>query len=398
MTPADAPPLQLRPHAAIADIDGDVWDRLAARGDSLNPFISHRFLHALEASGSVGDGTGWRPIHLTLEQAAGPEGPARIVAAAPAYLKSHSYGEFVFDQHWADAFARAGGAYYPKLLIGSPFTPVAGPRFLAPDALLRRALADAAVEAARRLGVSSLHVNFVDEADAAAAGAAYLRRAGVQYHWFNRGYSDFEGFLAGLSSRKRKAIRRERRDAAASGLTIRRLQGEDITPAHWDAFWAFYQDTGARKWGRPYLTRTFFEIAATDMKDDILLIVAERAGTPVAGALNFIGGEALYGRYWGCTEHHPFLHFELCYHQAVEYAIEQGLSRVEAGAQGEHKIARGYEPVATGSLHWIADPAFRSAVADYLDAERRQTAAEIDYLSDFTPYRKDADPDPDAGA
>ena len=250
-------------------------------------------------------------------------------------------------------------------------------------------LAGAMAQIAQRIEASSVHINFVTDADETAAQqAGYLMRRGVQYHWFNRGYESFDQFLETMSSRKRKTVRRERRDAAASGLTIRRLVGNEITQRHWDAFWRFYQDTGARKWGTPYLTRTFFDIIAATMADQLLLIVAERDGEPIAGALNMIGSDALYGRYWGCTEHHPFLHFELCYHQAIEFAIERGLARVEAGAQGDHKIARGYEPVATRSAHWISDPGFSDAIANYLQAERNQTDEEIDYLANFTPFKK----------
>ncbi len=366
----------------ISEVDADAWDSLAADRPR-NPFSRHAFLKALEASGSVGERSGWIPRHLVLKR--GEE----LVGAAAMYAKLHSQGEYIFDHHWADAYQRAGGRYYPKLLIAAPFTPATGPRLLAADAPARRALAAAAADAAAQFGVSSLHVNFVDATDDAALDAAgYLKRETAQYHWFNRDYQRYDDFLAALSSRKRKTIRRERRAAAESGIRIRRLRGAEITAAHWEAFWVFYQDTGARKWGTPYLSRSFFSIAAETMGEDFLMVVAERDDSPIAGALNVIGGDCIYGRYWGCVEHHPFLHFEVCYHQAIEFAIEHGLSRVEAGAQGEHKIARGYEPVATISRHHFVDDGFRRAIADYLQREREHNAAEIDILENYTPFRK----------
>ncbi len=381
--------LSLETVDAVSTVDPATWDALAFPGATpYNPFVSHAFLSALEQSGSVGEETGWLPRPALLKR--GKE----ILAAAPLYLKFHSYGEYVFDHHWADAYERAGGRYYPKLLCAAPFTPAAGPRLLAQDNETRLILANALGDMAKRLGVSTLHINFVEDIDRhAALQTQYLLRAGVQYHWFNRGYKCFDDFLATLTSRKRKAVKRERREAANTDLVIRRLRGNEIEPRHWDAFWIFYQDTGARKWGSPYLTRAFFDIIADSMTDNLLMIVAERDGAPIAGALNFIGGEALYGRYWGCTEHHPFLHFELCYHQAVDFAIEHGLARVEAGAQGEHKIARGYEPMETTSLHWIADTGFREAIGDYLRREREQNSAEIEYLGMHTPFRKTSEPE-----
>ncbi|MGF1543640.1 MAG: GNAT family N-acetyltransferase [Parvularculaceae bacterium] len=376
--------VEARTYGGVREVDAATWDALAhPPGAPYNPFTSHAFLTALEASKSVGDGTGWHALPVIVSRDGAP------VAAAPLYAKQHSQGEYVFDHHWAAAFERAGGRYFPKLVVAAPFTPAQGPRFLAADDAGRRLAAAGVLGVAAQAGVSSVHVNFVDEADAAAGGeAGMMLREGVQYHWFNRGYATFDEFLDQLASRKRKTIRRERRDAAASGLAIKRLQGAEITERHWDAFWTFYQDTGARKWGMPYLTRSFFRIVAETMTDDLLLIVAESDGEPIAGALNFIGGDAVYGRYWGCVEHRPFLHFELCYHQAIDFAIERGLARVEAGAQGEHKIARGYEPVATRSLHWIADPGFREAIARYLEQERSQTEAEIDILGRYAPYKK----------
>ncbi|PQA85693.1 GNAT family N-acetyltransferase [Hyphococcus luteus] len=368
---------------SIKEIDPAQWNRLANPDPSrYNPFVSHEFLSALEQSKSVAPETGWAPLHLIVEEA------GAVTGAAPLYVKGHSQGEYVFDHHWADALERAGGRYYPKLLSAAPFTPVPGPRLLAPNDNAKQTLAVALRQVTEQLGASSAHVNFITEDDKAAlVKAGFMARMGEQYHWFNRGYETFDDFLAALASRKRKAVKKERREAG-DGLVIRRLVGADITERYWDAFWLFYQDTGARKWGYPYLTRTFFRIIAETMADSLLLIVAERDGEPIAGALNFIGGDALYGRYWGCLEDVPFLHFELCYHQAVEFAIERGLSRVEAGAQGQHKIARGYEPVATWSAHWISNESFREAIARYLEAEREQTGMEIEALKDVTPFRK----------
>jgi uncharacterized protein len=373
--------------AAIAAAD---WDALANPHPALaNPFVSHAFLKALEEAGTVGGRSGWTPRHLVLER------DGTVIGVAPTYLKAHSQGEYVFDHGWADAFQRAGGTYYPKLQIAVPFSPVPGPRLLVGDAPDRtdrlQMLADGAVGVARDLGVSSLHMTFVDAATAEALGGdgmSLLHRTDQQFHWHNAGYGSFADFLAALSSRKRKTIRKERETALAAGLTVRALRGTAITEAYWDAFYAFYQDTGGRKWGRPYLNRTFFSLLGARMGDQCLLIVAERAGRPVAGALNLIGGDCLYGRYWGALEQHPCLHFELCYYQAIEWAIGAGLARVEAGAQGEHKLARGYVPVPTHSLHWIADPGFRRAVARYLAEERAHMAEQRAMLAEFAPYRK----------
>ncbi len=375
--------LLARTVSSIHEIDATTWNALAnPPGRPNNPFIAHEFLAALEDSKSVAAETGWQPLHLVLEEA------GAVTSVAPLYAKGHSQGEYVFDHHWADAYQRAGGRYYPKLLCAVPFTPVPGPRLLAANEAAAANLALALRQVTGQLGASSAHVNFIDDADKTQlARAGFLPRMGEQYHWFNRGYETFDDFLGALASRKRKAIRRERREAG-NGLSIRRLAGAEIKEAHWDAFWRFYQDTGARKWGQPYLTRTFFRLIAERMPDALLMILAERDGAPVAGALNLTGGDALYGRYWGCTEDVPFLHFELCYHQAVEFAIERGLARVEAGAQGQHKIARGYEPVATWSAHWLPDEGFRDAIARYLDAERAQTGMEIEALKNFTPFRK----------
>ena len=381
----------LQVHDRVADIGRDAWDACASpTGD---PFVSFDFLDACEASGSAVPREGWAGRHLSLRD---PEGNVRGVM--PLWLKGHSQGEYVFDQSWADAYQRAGGRYYPKLLAAVPFTPVTGPRFLAhPDAdaaTVRQALLQGAVALTERLGVSSLHVNFPTGDDWTAMGAAgLLQRRDMQYVWRNGGYETFDDFLSALSSSRRKTIRRERREARA-GLDIRVLTGTDITEAHWDAFFAFYMDTGERKWGRPYLTRDFFTRLGAAMADSIALIMAFRDGpnqekTPIAGALNLIGRDALYGRQWGALEEVPFLHFELCYYQAIEFAISRGLSRVEAGAQGEHKIARGYLPSPVFSAHFIADPALREPVARYLDGERPAVKAEIDAMTaELSPFRQ----------
>jgi predicted N-acyltransferase len=361
--------------SGVSGLNPHAWDRLAA-GD---PFVSHAFLSALEDSGSVGPGTGWTPAPILVEDDAG-----HLIAAAPAYLKTHSQGEYVFDHGWAEAWVQAGGDYYPKLQVAVPFTPVPGPRLLGsrPQQLLT------AIEAVTvQNEMSSSHITFTNEAGAAEAGRrGWLIRHGVQYHWFNRGYSSFDDFLATLTSRKRKALRKERA-AAREGLTFQSLRGGEISPAEWDAMWAFYQDTGSRKWGQPYLTREFFDLVAERMGDRVLLFLACRDGRPIAGALNFIGLDTLYGRYWGCTEEVPFLHFELCYYQAVEWSIDHGLKCVQAGAQGEHKVARGYEPVITRSAHFIPNRSFRNAVAEFLDAEREGVSAEVDWLRRDLPYR-----------
>jgi len=359
----------------VAAIDSAAWDRLAGT----DPFLSHAFLSALEDSGSVGPGTGWSPTPIMIEKETGA-----LSAAAPAYLKSHSQGEYVFDHGWADAFERAGGRYYPKLQIAVPFTPVPGPRLLGqfPQQLL------AAAEAVTvQNGLSSTHITFIDDDGAAECERrGWLIRDGIQYHWLNRGYGDFDEFLAALTSRKRKAIRRERA-AARKGLEFAALTGGEIGAAEWDAMWAFYQDTGSRKWGRPYLTREFFDRIGETMGDGLLLFLAYRDGTPIAGALNLIGPDVLYGRYWGTVEEVPFLHFELAYYQAIEWAIDHGRSSVQAGAQGEHKLARGYEPVISRSAHFLADPGLRRAVATYLDGERPAIAAEAEWERLSLPYR-----------
>ena len=367
----------------MSEISAQDWDALACpEGRAIDPFTTHRFLAALDASGSTGKGTGWQTRPLVLRDGA-------AVAALPLYVKSHSQGEYIFDHGWAQALERAGGSYYPKLQVAVPFTPATGKRFLG-DPKWREALLETAISIADQNGLSSLHFTFCTEEEAEALAGKYgiLHRITQQFHWENNSYADFDGFLAALSSRKRKMIRKERETARASGLTIRSLTGAQIEPQHWDAFWQFYQDTGARKWGTPYLTRSFFDEVQRTMRNDVLLVLAFDGETPVAGALNFIGRETLFGRYWGCTQEHPCLHFELCYYQAIEWAIANGLARVEAGAQGEHKLARGYLPTPVHSLHYIADPSFRDAVARYLAEERRAVDEEIEVLTAYGPFRR----------
>jgi predicted N-acyltransferase len=364
----------------VASFDPADWDGCAGTGD---PFLSHAFLSALEESGSATPRTGWQPVPIVIDGADGC--PA---AVAPAYLKSHSQGEYVFDHGWAAAWERAGGDYYPKLQIAVPFTPVPGRRLLAASEELALGLIAAAEAVVERHGLSSAHATFIAAEEVALfERAGWLIRVDSQFHWHNHGYGSFEEFLGDLSSRKRKAIRRERASALKE-LEVEHLTGAAITEAHWDAFWAFYQDTGSRKWGRPYLTRLFFSLIGERMADRVLLVFATRDGRPIAGALNLIGEEALYGRYWGSTEEVPHLHFEICYHQAIEAAIGLGLARVEAGAQGPHKLSRGYAPVPTWSAHFIPNPAFRNAVADFLAAERRAVALEIGALAEMAPFRK----------
>ena len=360
--------------SGVSGLNAVAWDRLGT-GD---PFLTHAFLAALENSGSVGPGTGWTPAPILVEE------EDRLVAAAPAYLKGHSQGEYVFDHGWAEAWERAGGEYYPKLQVAVPFTPVPGPRLLGsrPQQLL------AAIEAVTvQNGMSSAHITFIDEIGAAECERrGWLIRHGVQYHWFNRDYASFDDFLATLTSRRRKTLRKERA-GARDGLEFRAMRGSEIGPAEWDAMWAFYQDTGSRKWGHPYLTREFFDLVGERMGDRLLLFLAYRDSQPIAGALNFIGPDTLYGRYWGTIDEVPFLHFELSYYQAVEWAIEHGLKCVQAGAQGEHKISRGYEPVVTRSAHFIPNRSFRDAVAEFLDAERAGVTSEIQWLRQDLPYR-----------
>jgi len=369
------PELVARIARGVSAIEPATWDALAGTGD---PFLSHAFLALLEASGSVGEATGWSPLPLIVER------DGRAVAAAPAYLKTHSQGEYVFDHGWAEAWQRSGRAYYPKLQVAVPFTPVPGQRLLGSD----KSAILAALEAVTvQNELSSAHITFCTADDVAAAEArGWLRRDGLQYHWFNRDYVSFDDFLGQLSSRKRKAIRKERA-AAAEGLDIVALRGGDIGRAHWDAMWQFYQDTGARKWGQPYLTRAFFDGAWAAMGDSALMFLALRDGEPIAGALNFIGADTLYGRYWGAAEEVPFLHFELSYYRAIDWAIEHRLASVQAGAQGEHKLARGYEPVVTYSLHFLPDSGFRRAVADFLAREREGVEAEVEWAKVALPFK-----------
>lgn len=375
---------------SISDISAEDWDACANPSGiqpASDPFTTHRFLLALEQSGSVGPRTGWQARHILVRK------DGSLIGAMPCYAKGHSQGEYIFDHNWAHAYENAGGRYYPKLQAAVPFTPATGRRFLTrcpDDAEAIGALAQGAIQLAEQNQISSLHITFCDEAEHVFGGQIGLqKRIGQQFHWYNNGYSTFDDFLAALSSRKRKNIRKERARAQAFGGRIHRFEGDAIEPEHWDAFWQFYQDTGIRKWGTPYLTRAFFEHAQETLRDDMILIMAERGGQFVAGALNFLSADCLYGRYWGCTEHHDALHFELCYYQAIDIAIERGLDRVEAGAQGAHKLARGYLPAATYSLHWIADPGFRNSVEQYLEAERNAIDEEIEILTDYGPFRKD---------
>ncbi len=395
--------LRVRIVKSLAEVPAVAWNACAAgdpasaelsteqstRGYPSNPFISHEFLSSLERSNSVGLRTGWQPRHLL-----GEDGQGNLIGAAPCYVKSHSRGEYVFDHGWADAFERAGGDYYPKLQVAVPFTPVTGPRLLAQPSELadavRGGLAQALTEITQTSELSSAHVTFPTEAEWRALGTrGFLQRTDQQFHWENPGYACFDDFLARLASRKRKAIRRERKEALENGITTHWLTGADLTEEVWDAFFEFYMDTGSRKWGRPYLTREFFSIVGEQMADRILLVMARRAGRWIAGAINFIGADTLYGRNWGAIEHHPFLHFELCYYQAMDFAIAHKLKWVEAGAQGEHKLARGYLPATTYSAHYVANPALRRAIADYLMRERAYVEATGEALAAAAPFRKD---------
>ncbi len=385
-------PLTISFVQSLDEIDPAEWNDCAGAS---NPFVSHEFLSALERSGSVGDETGWMPYHMLVREGTA-ENTMPVRACMPLYLKNHSYGEYVFDHGWADAFERAGGRYYPKLQASVPFTPAAGPRFLVnsscfpeEQALLKSALADGLVQITEKMGLSSAHITFLTDADASIAkSAGFLVRHDQQFHWNNDNYTSFDHFLDQLSSRKRKQIRKERKTVAVSDIEIQTLTGDDIKDHHWDAFFQFYMDTGARKWGQPYLTREFFSEISRTMNDRIVLFMCTRGGREIAAALNFLGTDTIYGRQWGCIEDHPSLHFEACYYRAIDYAIEHGLQTVEAGAQGPHKLARGYTPVKTTSVHYIANPSFRDAVARFLEDERRGVSAEIDYLSSRTPFKK----------
>lgn len=374
---------------SISEIGPEIWDACAnpEGGRPEDPFTTYRFLHALEVSGSVGNRSGWQPQYLSVQK------NGETIAVAPLYAKGHSQGEYVFDHSWAHAYENAGGRYYPKLQMAVPFTPATGRRFLTRKGHETEgiaALVQGAVQLGSNHGLSSLHITFCTEAEAIAGEAmGLMRRIGQQFHWENDDYHSFDDFLAALSSRKRKTIRKERTQAQGFGGEIVQLTGADIKPEHWDHFWDFYQDTGSRKWGSPYLTRSFFDLIGETMAEDLLLVFAMRDGTPIAGALNFVGRDTLFGRYWGCSEHHPCLHFELCYYQAIDYAIAHGL-RVEAGAQGEHKLARGYLPAPTHSLHWIADQGFARAVEDFLEREREAVDEEMEILTDYGPFRKTA--------
>ncbi len=380
-------------HARIAEVDPATWDACACPeaadgGRPLDPFTTHRFLLALEDSRSVGARSGWEPRHLAVRRA------GEVVAVAPLYAKAHSQGEYIFDFGWANAWERAGGRYYPKLQGAVPFTPVTGRRFLCRpgfEGLGRAALVEAMVRIADDNGLSSVHVTFCDPVEAEAGEKmGLLHRHSQQFHWHDGNYGTFEGFLAALSSRKRKTIRHERAAAQAFGGQIEALTGDALEPRHWAAMWAFYQDTGRRKWGSPYLTRAFFDLAQERLRHDVLLVLARRGERFVAGAMNLIGRDALFGRYWGATEHIPMMHFELCYYQAIDWALRHGLARVEAGAQGEHKIARGYRPVVTHSLHWIADAGFRGAIADFLEREREAVDEEVEVLTAMGPFRRES--------
>ncbi len=387
--PAEATGAVFRVVGSLGDISRADWDAVAnPPGAAMNPFLSHDFLWSLEESGCATRKTGWLGQHLVMDGADG-----KPTAILPCYLKSHSMGEYVFDHGWAEAYERAGGRYYPKLQASVPFTPVTGRRLLVGSAgdteHRRQLLATAGTALAARTGSSSLHVTFTEEAEWKVLGeAGYLQRTDQQYHFVNDGYRDFDDFLDALSSRKRKTIRRERRDALTGGVEVGLLTGSDLTEDAWDAFFAFYMDTGSRKWGRPYLNRRFFSLVGERMADRILLVIASRNGRPIAGALNFIGSDTLYGRNWGSIEEQPFLHFELCYYQAIEWGITHGLKCVEAGAQGEHKLARGYRPTTTYSAHWIPDPGFRRAVADYLKVERRQVERDSAALAEYLPFKE----------
>lgn len=373
----------------ISRIKPETWNALANPEDKVtDPFVSHQFLQAFEDTGCVGEETGWTPQHLILEDEGGV-----LRGCMPVYLKYHSQGEFVFDHGWADAYHRAGGRYYPKLLSAVPFTPVTGRRFLVGSGpgseKARGLLLDAATELTERSGASSFHVNFLKKEEWDELGAAgFLLRTDQQFHWQNAGYAGFDDYLGELASRKRKAIRKERRVALSNGIEVEVIEGRAISERAWDAFYAFYMDTGARKWGHPYLNRRFFSNISEAMPENLLLIMATRAGNYIAGALNFIGGDTLFGRYWGCSEHHKCLHFEICYYQAIDYAIKHGLAFVEAGAQGGHKLARGYLPKTTMSAHYVKDPNFRRAIAHYLEQEREFVEMESQELSQRSPFKK----------
>jgi predicted N-acyltransferase len=381
------PQFLIRVENGLSGVSAEAWDACAPQGKEYSPFTSHAFLLALETSDSVSAETGWLPQHLLLEDSAG-----NMLGAMACYLKSHSQGEYVFDHGWADAYERAGGHYYPKLQVSIPFTPATCRKLLVPRGALQKdretALVSGAVELCSRLSASSIHLTFLTEPEYTHLGEmGLLQRKDQQFHWINEGYASFDDFLAALSSRKRKNLKKERVAAVANEIEIEWVTGKDLTEDHWDAFFHFYMDTGARKWGQPYLTRAFFSLVSETMADNVLLVMARRDGRYIAGALNFIGGDTLYGRNWGCIEDHRFLHFELCYYQAIEFAISRGLKKVEAGAQGQHKLARGYLPVPTYSAHYLADPGLARAVEEYLDRERRHVEQEISILQNHGPFK-----------
>jgi uncharacterized protein len=377
-------PLNLRTLHSLSDMPSTIWD--AQCDTAKHPFLSHAFLSALEESGSAVAKTGWQPSHLVLEE------NGQIVAVAPCYVKSHSQGEYVFDHGWANAFQNAGGSYYPKLQMSVPFTPVTGPRLLAPTQEHKKALADGVIALCENNGISSVHMTFAGSDETRLLKEpAWLLRQDIQFHWQNDGYTSFEDFLQHLSSAKRKNLRKERKTISDLGITFEHLTGRALTEAHWDHFFTFYMDTGSRKWGRPYLTRKFFSLIGERMPSAIVLIMAKRAGRYIAGALNFRGTETLFGRNWGCIENHPCLHFETCYYQAQDFAIAHGLKTIEAGAQGEHKLARGYVPVVTESLHYLSHPGLRRAVADYLESERQAIRTDSAVLAEHAPFRHEPD-------
>jgi uncharacterized protein len=378
----------LKAVTSIQAIAKDDWDRLAnPEGAEFNPLVSHDFFRCLEASDCATAKTGWAPRHLLLE-----DSQSRVTGIVPCFRKRHSYGEYVFDHGWADAYQRAGGNYYPKLQVSVPFSPVTGPRMFAATPAARKALADGLIALCAEENASSVHITFLPEEDwTALGGGRWLKRTDIQFHWHNQGYASFDEFLKTLSSQKRKNIRKERASVASAGITLHALTGKDILERHWDAFFDFYMDTGARKWGQPYLNREFFSLIGQSMSEHTLLVIAERHGRMIAGALNFIGSHALYGRNWGALEHHPNLHFETCYYQAIDFAIARKLARVEAGAQGGHKLARGYLPQKTFSLHYLAHPGLSRAVAQYLEAERAGVDEEQQALAAHSPFRQEVD-------
>ena len=369
---------------SISEISEQNWNSCT---NGINPFCSYGFLNALEKSGCTNETTGWLPQHIIAEDKSGT-----VVGVMPLYLKNHSQGEYVFDHAWASAFQNAGGHYYPKLQCSIPFSPVTGPRLMSENAETKKFLLETAIYHAEQCGVSSLHFTFIEEGDIdVMTSHRLLHRQDQQYHWLNDGYWSFNEFLGALSSRKRKNISRERRGAILNDIEIELIQAHDINEHHWDHYFEFYMNTAHRKWGQPYLNREFFSLLSENIPENLLLIIAKRKGRYIAGALNLIGKDTLYGRYWGATEHHKFLHFELCYYQAIEFAIKNGLGKVEAGAQGDHKIARGYVPVATNSAHWISNQSFRDAIEIYLNQERRAVSQGIEYLKEFTPFKKISD-------